>query len=979
MQSKNFFDQFETKPSGVVITKPTTPKSLAETTIAEAQARNAPTIQAADARIKNAQAAEIERKNADAAAEDAAARIRPTGKLRLDQLPDSARPIVSAMLAGNLPVGARSVTSPQMLPYLQMAINVDPNFSAATFPARAAATKQLADMKSTGGYLTSLAANIDHSKEEEAAIQRLNNPGGVVGRWGGAALHNWLINEGGPAGAQFNQANRVYSGEQVKSIVGNVGSAGGGSALADRQDAERAISASMPIDAQRAALRTGAMQNYQKFRDADQGFMRTMGTHIPNALSQEQAAQLLHLMRLREDGTEGPIPNDVDPGFVALATGAVTPPPGSGNSNPPPGSRRPGGGPFDPDNPFPTKRITGIQDGPSALFNAFLDKQAGLTGGKYSVGNDDQLYYTLPGGKPTWVDLPDSIANSQEYVDWFKRKTGRDSLLQVSVTGGDQTPQQRVANADRSTTVGGIDAPVREFSNAASLGLATPLEALLKTPFNGKTFGENLQAGRALDEADYNIHPYTSIAGTLIGGAAGAGGLEAGLTKAGQRFLPGAGRALERWVPRVADATFGGVSGYTGADGSGGNSALGAGMGVGGGIIGRAATRGLGNLFTGVQNESVRTLADRGVPMTIAQILSQSGTPGRVIKGVEDAATSIPVVGDVINARRLEGIRGFNQAAFDEGLAPVTQQNIGQIGENGVAAGRDLFRGQNGAYSRALDGVTLTPDQPFTNSVAAALVQGTSLPRVGAEFGSFVNHSVAPHFSAANGQIHGQQVQDILQQIRGFDAGTDSMGNLASGYARDIEGAVMDLADRQAPGAMDALGDANTGYRNLNILADAVGRGANNEGMFMPSQLGMAAKANATRFGGKISAATPDRPFYDLQRAGQNVLPSKLADSGTGKRVTVAALLAASGGGAGYGASDDKLQGTAGGIGSTLALGALLTAGGSRTSQRIIAHLLIQRPDIAVRIGRQIQDSAAIPGMFGAGAGTAVLPYLTGN
>ena len=61
-----------------------------------------------------------------------------------------------------------------------------------------------------------------------------------------------------------------------------------------------------------------------------------------------------------------------------------------------------------------------------------------------------------------------------------------------------------------------------------------------------------------------------------------------------------------------------------------------------------------------------------------------------------------------------------------------------------------------------------------------------------------------------------------------------------------------------------------------------MGRGMNTEGVFTPAQLGMASRQNAKKFGGNY--ASPSRPFFDLQRAGQQVLPSKIPDSGTAGR-----------------------------------------------------------------------------------------------
>lgn len=414
--------------------------------------------------------------------------------------------------------------------------------------------------------------------------------------------------------------------------------------------------------------------------------------------------------------------------------------------------------------------------------------------------------------------------------------------------------------------------PLRQTLNMAA---QSPVGAYTAAVADTLSLGtiDNMQDNPALARAGMaqisRDNPVSSLAGTLTGGAM-AGAL-------GEGAVAGLGRA----APYIADAVLGGGYGAGSADEGSrlSGAAWGALAGGAGGEVGRRGVNMLGTSLRGVQNEAAQTLRGRGVPLTIGQIR------GGAAKAKEDRLLGYGGIGDRILNQRREGVRGFNQAAFDEALAPIGQQSIGQVGEEGIDTARTAISGPGGAYDRALSGVALTPDQPFATDVGGALARGTSLPRVGPEFRAYVDQNIAPHFSAPSGQIDGRQMQDIIQQSRGANFGTDSMGSMASGAMRDIEGAVADLANRQAPQAMPALGNANTAYRNLNILADAVGKGANSGGLFTPAQLGTAARMNTTRFGGKIAAATPERPFFDLQRAGRDVLPSTVPDSGTAGRI----------------------------------------------------------------------------------------------
>lgn len=425
-----------------------------------------------------------------------------------------------------------------------------------------------------------------------------------------------------------------------------------------------------------------------------------------------------------------------------------------------------------------------------------------------------------------------------------------------------------VSVENRSVPMGGVRETINNIAQ-------TPFGAYMMQAGDAVSAGtlDNFQDNPALTRAGMQAvaadNPTAAIAGMLSGGAITGAVAEGAVARAGAN-----------WAPRIADALYGSLYGAGSADE--GSRLEGAGWGALGGIaggeLGRRGAAASGRALQGVRGEAQQFLRERGVPMTVGQIL------GGARKAKEDRLAGFGGVGDDITARRREGLTAFNRAMFDEGIAPVSQAGVGQIGEEGVDTMRGLISGPGGAYDRTLSGVSLVPDQQFGTDVAAALARGGGLARTGPEFTSFVNESIAPHFSAPNGQIDGRQVQDILQQVRGADFGTDAMGGLATDAARDIEGALMNLAERQAPGVMEDLGNANTAYRNLNIIADAVGKGINNDGLVMPSQLGTAARTNTTRFGGRIAAATPDRPFYELQRAGQEVLPSRVPDSGTAGR-----------------------------------------------------------------------------------------------
>jgi len=471
---------------------------------------------------------------------------------------------------------------------------------------------------------------------------------------------------------------------------------------------------------------------------------------------------------------------------------------------------------------------------------------------------------------------------------------------------------------------------------------------------------EQTRASMALMRAS---NPTASFVGDMAGGVLGA---TAGEGLAARFGLQGVAAA------RAGDAAYGALSGAGSADD--GNRLLGAGVGaaagLGGGMFGRALAGGAGKVIRGVSNPDVQALRAAGVPLTVGQ------TAGGVLKGVEDRVAGLPVVGDIVNARRRDGFTGFNEAAFNAGQQALPNLGVTPgtgIREQGIDNAKAAVKQ---GYDRALNGAQVFPDNPLYTDLNAARTAGVQIPRVGPEFEEVIKRRIDPYIDPSTNvgppkPISGPAIQDMIQGMRSTDLGSDAMGGFGNNALKDVENAVRGAVNRQAPNVLPNLAAADSAYRHVGILRDAVNAAKNGSatgetGLFSPAQLSQAAAANAKRFGG--TQGTTAQPFFDLTRAGQAVLPSKVPDSGTAGREVFAAglgLLGTGGIGAGAGYLGDNAQvGGATGLG----LGAALALGGTRTGQRALSRLLTERPDALVRIGSQIERRRALGGMFGAGA-----------
>lgn len=468
----------------------------------------------------------------------------------------------------------------------------------------------------------------------------------------------------------------------------------------------------------------------------------------------------------------------------------------------------------------------------------------------------------------------------------------------------------------------------------------------------GATGGNEQQARSALDYSAQD-HPTSALAGSIVGGTTAAMGGEAALAR-GAGMAPGFARSL------AADTGYGALAGSGASpDNRLGGAGLGALAGAGGSVAGQAIVRGASNTLRGVTNRNVNALAEAGVePMTFGQVA------GGKLKSIEDKATSIPIVGEMIQARRMEGVRSFNSKAFDQALAPINGKVGTAVGEDAVGRAHELV-GQ--AFTDALKGKTAIPDEPFIAGARGPMQRLAMNKRVGPEIVQEIEATTQGLFDSHDGSLSGENMQAFLQGLRQIRQGYKSdplYSSLIKPSIQGIENAVEGMFKRQAPEVMPKFNAAKAAYRRLSILSDAVDRGKNTEGVFTPGQLGMADRANAKKFDGKISSASGQSPFFDLQRAGQNVLPSKVPESGTTPRALMAlapGAIATGGAGIGYAAGDAK-TGTEAGLGLAGVLAALYTKRG----QSFLVSALLKRPEKVRAAGESLKRLAPVGGAAGA-------------
>ena len=313
-----------------------------------------------------------------------------------------------------------------------------------------------------------------------------------------------------------------------------------------------------------------------------------------------------------------------------------------------------------------------------------------------------------------------------------------------------------------------------------------------------------------------------------------------------------------------------------------------------------AVTFGTAGLMTAGANRLARsgTRARTAAPSD-ARLLSREGvqlTPGQMAGGVmqrvEDAATSIPVVGDSIREARIRGMESFNRAAINRTLAPVGQTLPGdaRMGRNAIGAAQGQI---SGAYDNALQGVTATPDRQFSQDVQAALFSRDLPQDAAAEVESVLRNSLV---RAGSGPMDGNAWKAVDAELRAAADAADAASQntpsmrFARDTLRDVRRAWQGMLERSAPQARAGVRAADEATANLVRVREASqGAGtAARGGVFSPADLNRAVRSGDSTAGNR-AYASGDALMQDLTDPAARVLPSTVPDSGTPLRGIISA------------------------------------------------------------------------------------------
>lgn len=283
----------------------------------------------------------------------------------------------------------------------------------------------------------------------------------------------------------------------------------------------------------------------------------------------------------------------------------------------------------------------------------------------------------------------------------------------------------------------------------------------------------------------------------------------------------------------------------------------------------------------GVQSTPAARLQAEGIPITPGQ------KAGGVLASVEDRATSIPLVGDVVRGAKVRSVEGFNRAVVNQALKPINEELPKSVktGREAITyAGDRLSEG----YDKVLTRVQVQPDAQFAADIAAIQQAGAALPDAAqVQLARVLDQLVTRRLQ---GQVDGPTVKAIESEVGKLAADYGGSAVASERQLGDllgqVRGAIRDQVMRSNPNEAAALAKLDEGWANLTVAERAAAQGK--DGVFTPGQARTAMR-QSDRSVRKRKTARGEARMQQLIDDGQAVLPSTIPDSGTAGRLMAGA------------------------------------------------------------------------------------------
>lgn len=409
----------------------------------------------------------------------------------------------------------------------------------------------------------------------------------------------------------------------------------------------------------------------------------------------------------------------------------------------------------------------------------------------------------------------------------------------------------------------------RAGAQGLTLGFADEIEAALRTgAISGQQYEALRDQLRTQQESFARENPKTALAAEVAGGLAMPFGM--------------AGTAMKAPSILRSAVTSAGIGGLQGAGKSESSENLTSDI-VGGTLLGGGLGGTLGAVGTAIAPKvqpSAMMLQKEGVPMTLGTAF------GGQTQAVEQAAESLPIVGQLIKGARQQQFEAFNKAAFNRALKEI-DPTIKVPTDLPLREAADFTYNQiSNKYNTIYPNISLKYNKTLDKQLNALERKHADLGDRTEQFRSTLNNIKS---RVENKSLSGGQIKALKEDLRVLtDAYKGSVGSeklLGNAYD-DLENSIMLSVRNQNPKFAKELKQADTAYATYKRVENAAASAKGAEGVFTPAQLETAVKQ-----GNKSQYARGKALLQDLSNSGYDVLGNKVPDSGTAQRLGVAGML----------------------------------------------------------------------------------------
>lgn len=416
---------------------------------------------------------------------------------------------------------------------------------------------------------------------------------------------------------------------------------------------------------------------------------------------------------------------------------------------------------------------------------------------------------------------------------------------------------------------------VRAVAQGLTFGFADELESALRTGrISGAEYEQMRNQLRAQQAEFAKQYPVTSFGAPI----------------SGSLVVPGTIFAKAKQAPSLirtigTGAGVGGVAGYGTSTGEETGSDILTGALTGAGTA--ALLGGVGAVLAPKVQPAARKLQEEGVSLTPGAAF------GGQVQSIEQAAESLPILGQIIKGARQQSFQEFNKAALNRALKEI-DPGIKVPKDMGVREATDFTYFQiSNKYNEIYPQITLKYNNTLDKQLNS-LIKKHSKSNLGADAAEQFREKVNDIMGRVkNKELTGIQIQVLKEDLRkltdAYKGGTGSERLLGTAFD-DLENSIMLSLRNQNPKFAKELKKADTAYANYKRVELASSSARGEAGAFTPAQLESAVR-QSDRSKGKSQFARGQALMQDLSSAGYDVLGSKIPDSGTPSRLGLAGLL----------------------------------------------------------------------------------------